>query len=151
MTRRSDRDLPPLSRINNPYYTWRHLPIVLVIVSAAAFGIFNYQKINHSVVNSCLYALRVHPLAREKLGDEIYFRDRIPWIWGSIDSLHGEVDVTFGVKGKSGKGVMRFRCVRSRGDEFFHTEVWTLNTEDGRAYDLMEAESDPMEGVASIG
>jgi hypothetical protein len=32
--------------------------------------------------------------------------------------LHGLVDVTFGVKGKSGKGVMQFRCVRGPREEF---------------------------------
>lgn len=118
MSRRSDRELPALNTINNPFRIWRHLPILIIVIGASAAGIFNYQKVNHSVVNSSLFALRMNPVARERLGDEIYFRDRIPWISGTIDSLHGEVDVKFGVKGKSGKGVMRFRCVREPKTEF---------------------------------
>jgi cytochrome c oxidase assembly factor 1 len=138
-------------------------------MGASAAGIFNYQKLNHSVVNASLYALRMNQIARERLGDEIYFRDRIPWIFGTIDTLHGLVDVQFGVKGKSGKGVMQFRCVRNTGDEFvslsnyyacahgveliwcdtqFRTEVWTLEMETGEKIDLLAtASSDPMAGV----
>jgi hypothetical protein len=54
----------------------------------------------------------VNPLAREALGDEIYFRDRIPWIWGSIDQWHGRIDVHFGVKGTRQAGIMRFKSER---------------------------------------
>ena len=43
-------------------------------------GIFNYQKSSSSVVNSTLYALRTSTKAREVLGDEIYFAQKIPWI-----------------------------------------------------------------------
>ena len=64
--------------------------------------------------NSSLYALRVNPTAREVLGDEIYFKHQIPWIWGSIDQLHGRIDVEFSVKGTGGWGVMRFKSVRKR-------------------------------------
>jgi cytochrome c oxidase assembly factor 1 len=94
------------------------VPIVLVIIIAGGAGIFNYEKINNSVVSSSLYALRVHPEAREVLGDEIYFAHRIPWISGTIDPMHGEIDVSFGVKGSKGTGVMRFRAIRPRKDEF---------------------------------
>jgi cytochrome c oxidase assembly factor 1 len=118
LTRRADRALPPLSRINNPFYTWRHLPIVVAVMGLGAAAIFNYEKLNHSVVTSSLYALRIHPVARNVLGDEVYFAQRVPWISGSIDQVHGEIDVRFGVKGTRRKGVMRFRATRGRGEEF---------------------------------
>jgi cytochrome c oxidase assembly factor 1 len=54
----------------------------------------------------------VNPQAREVLGDEIYFGHRMPWIWGTIDQMHGKIDVTFAVKGTRGKGQMRFASER---------------------------------------
>jgi cytochrome c oxidase assembly factor 1 len=93
------------------------VPVVLVILVAGGAGIFNYEKLNNSVVSSSLYALRVHPEARDALGDEIYFAHRIPWISGKIDPMHGEIDVSFAVKGSRGKGVMRFRAIRPRKDD----------------------------------
>jgi hypothetical protein len=46
------------------------------------------------------------------LGEEIYFASKMPWIWGTIDQLHGQIDVRFGVKGTKGKGEMRFKSER---------------------------------------
>jgi cytochrome c oxidase assembly factor 1 len=97
---------------------------VLLVLVAGGAAIFNYEKLNHSVVSSSLYALRVHPRAREELGEEIYFAQRIPWIGGSIDPMHGVIDVRFGVKGKTGKGVMRFRALRVKKDDY--VSPWTL-------------------------
>lgn len=61
---------------------------------------------------STLYALRTSEVGRRELGDEIYFRDMWPWIWGEMNQLHGRVDITFGVKGTRGRGVMRFKSER---------------------------------------
>jgi cytochrome c oxidase assembly factor 1 len=118
LQRRAGRDLPELTHINNPWRTWRHMPLVAVILVAGGAAIMNYEKMNHSVVSSTMYALRVHPEARDKLGDEVYFAQRVPWIGGSIDQVHGVIDVNWGVKGKKTKGVMRFRATREKGDEF---------------------------------
>jgi cytochrome c oxidase assembly factor 1 len=92
--------------------------LVLLVLVAGGAAIFNYEKLSHSVVTSSLYALRVHARARGELGDEIYFAQRIPWISGSIDPMHGKIDVWFGVKGTKGKGVMRFRALRVRKDDY---------------------------------
>jgi cytochrome c oxidase assembly factor 1 len=123
LSRRADRALPALASINNPWHTWRHAPLVAVLLLVGGAAVFNYEKLNHSVVGSSLYALRVHPRSREVLGDEVYFAQRIPWIWGSIDPMHGCIDVRFGVKGSRRKGMMRFRAVRGKGDEFV-SFVW---------------------------
>lgn len=110
MYRRADRALPD---IPTSYGRWvKTLPIFLAILGASTLAIFNYQKASSSIVNSTLYALRTSPRAREVLGDEIYFRDKFPWIWGEMNQLHGRIDIGFGVKGKKGKGWMRFRSVR---------------------------------------
>lgn len=110
MSRRPDRALPS---IQSSARLWlRTLPIFLAILTVSTLAIFNYQKASSSIVNSTLYALRTSEAGRRELGDEIYFRDKFPWIWGEMNQLHGRVDVTFGVKGTKGRGVMRFRSVR---------------------------------------
>ena len=110
MTRRPDRELP---EIPSSYSRWlKTLPIFLAILGASTLAIFNYQKASSSIVNATLYALRTSPRAREVLGDEIYFRDKFPWIWGEMNQLHGRIDIKFGVKGNKAKGRMRFKSVR---------------------------------------
>ncbi|QDS76591.1 hypothetical protein FKW77_007456 [Venturia effusa] len=136
MTRRSDRALPSIP-ITNTRQVLKSLPIFLIVLGASALAIFNYQKSSSSVVSSSLYALRVNPAAREALGNEIYFRDKFPWIFGTIDQLHGKIDIHFGVKGTKRTGVMRFVSERQKGMEFFQTMEWTLTTDDGKVIDLM--------------
>ena len=110
MSRRPDRALPA---IPSSSLRWaKTLPLFLAILTVSTLAIFNYQKASSSIVNSTLYALRTSPRARELLGDEIYFRDKIPWIWGEMNQLHGRIDIGFGVKGTRSKGWMRFRSVR---------------------------------------
>ncbi|MCJ1238729.1 hypothetical protein MMC14_006720 [Varicellaria rhodocarpa] len=139
MDRRSDRELPPLPR---PFIqNWaRTLPIFFLVIIASTLAIFNYQKASSSVVNATMYALRTSPKAREVLGDEIYFRDRMPWIWGELNQLHGRIDIQFGVKGKAAKGWMRFRSTRRGRKGFFETQEWSLETEDGKVIRLLEEE-----------
>ena len=111
LERRGDRELPPL-----PVSTFRRwattLPLFLAIIAASSAAIFNYQKSSSSVVGSTLYSLRTSQQAREILGDEIYFRDRFPWIWGELNQLHGRIDIGYGVKGTKGSGYMRFKSLR---------------------------------------
>lgn len=110
MSRRSDRALPEI--ISSSRLWLRTLPIFIVILTASSLAIFNYQKASSSIVNSTLYALRTSEDGRRLLGEEIYFRDKFPWIWGEMNQLHGRVDILFGVKGTKGKGMMRFHSVR---------------------------------------
>lgn len=117
LERRSDRDLPDLStQRSSPLL--RSIPLFLIIIAASTAAIFNYQKSSSSVVQSTLYALRVSRTAKEVLGEEIYFAGKVPWIWGSIDQLHGRVDISFKVKGTKGAGMMRFRSERKPSKGF---------------------------------
>ena len=110
MSRRADRALPEI--VSSSRVWLRTLPPFLVLITASALAIFNYQKSSSSVVNATLYALRTSEEGRKLLGDEIYFRDRFPWIWGEMNQLHGRIDISFGVKGTKGKGIMRFKSIR---------------------------------------
>jgi cytochrome c oxidase assembly factor 1 len=109
MTRRSDRALPSIAP---KHHLLKTFPLFLLLVGGGTLAIFNYQKSSSSVVTSSLYALRVNEKAREVLGEEIYFANKMPWIWGTIDQMHGRIDIRFGVKGTRGRGEMWFKSVR---------------------------------------
>lgn len=109
MERRSDRELPPLPNLNRWFKTF---PIFVAIMIGSTLAIFNYEKSTSSIVSATLYALRTSDTGREVLGENIYFRDRFPWIWGKINQLHGNIDIRFAVKGTKGEGMMRFRSIR---------------------------------------
>ncbi|KAK0647588.1 Cytochrome c oxidase assembly factor 1 [Lasiodiplodia hormozganensis] len=147
MTRRADRELPSVS--TNSWRWTLTLPLFGVILAGSTAAIFNYQKQSSSVVESTMYALRTHPAAREALGGEIYFASRMPWISGTIDQLHGRIDISYGVKGRSGKGVMRFRSERLKRMGYFETLEWSLKTDDGKTIQLLDVNGpDPFRRTA---
>ncbi|TQB67751.1 hypothetical protein MPDQ_004816 [Monascus purpureus] len=139
MERRADRELPSV----NTNRGWlRTLPIFAVVVGAAMLGIFNYQKSSSSVVSGTLYALRTSPRAREILGDEIYFAQKMPWISGEMNQLHGRIDISFWVKGT--KGIALVPKAKYLG--LFRTQEWSLETEDGKVVQLLdESDGDPFQ------
>ncbi|EPS37142.1 hypothetical protein H072_9222 [Dactylellina haptotyla CBS 200.50] len=109
----------------------------------AANLLFNYQRSNSSVVSSTLYALRVNPDAREALGDEISFKAKtIPWIRGTMDQLHGKIDISYKVIGKRGEGTVHFTSVREggRGGKF-KTKRWALELPTGETRDLLVSDT----------
>ncbi|CUS07001.1 unnamed protein product [Tuber aestivum] len=133
--RRPDRQLPGPRK--TPIATLLTIPLFASILLLAAVGLFNYQKSSSSVVSSTLYALRVHPVARESLGDDISFKSRVPWIQGTMSQLRGDIDIAYSVKGTKGEGVMRFRSVRGRMG-LFETLDWSLVMRDGRRIGLLD-------------
>ncbi|PUU72855.1 cytochrome oxidase complex assembly protein 1-domain-containing protein [Tuber borchii] len=134
--RRPDRPLPDPTK--NPTKTLLTIPLFASILLLAAAGIFNYQKSSSSVVSSTLYALRVHPAARELLGEDISFKSRVPWIQGTMNQLRGDIDITYGVKGTKGEGVMHFRSVRRERMGLFETLDWSLVMRDGHKIVLLD-------------
>ena len=135
MERRPDRELPDIS---SPTRRWLlSAPLFLLICGLSAAAIFNYEKSSSSVVSATLYSLRTHPEGRALLGDEIYFRDRWPWVWGELNQVHGRINIGYGVKGTRAKGYMRFRAERKSRTGFFETREWSLELEDGRVVQLL--------------
>jgi cytochrome c oxidase assembly factor 1 len=128
------------------------IPIFLVVLISSTLAIFNYQKSSSSVVSSTLYALRTSPSAREYLGDEIYFANKMPWIWGEMNQLHGRINIHFEVMGKKNKGTMKFTSHRKTRQGMFETTEWSLETyeldEQGKRkkIDLLD-EADPFKGI----
>ncbi|KAI1438614.1 DUF1783-domain-containing protein [Xylaria sp. CBS 124048] len=142
MERRSDRELP-----NIDGFRWsRTLPVFLALIAISSVAIFNYQKMSSPVVSSTLYALRTNQRARELLGDEIYFKNQIPWISGELNQMRGRIDIRFAVKGTRTTGVMRFASVRPSPRAMFETTEWSLETADGTFVDLLDA-GDPFKAI----
>lgn len=128
-----------LADIDQVRFRWgRTLPIFVALVTACAVAIFNYQKMSSPVIASTLYALRVNSRARALLGDEIYFRQQIPWIHGEMNQLRGRIDIWFDVKGSKGTATMRFASNRKTPRGTFETTEWSLKTADGEFLDLLE-------------
>ncbi|KAL8914798.1 MAG: hypothetical protein Q9171_000634 [Xanthocarpia ochracea] len=147
LTRRSDRALPELPSSRKVWL--RTLPVFLCIITVSTLAIFNYQKASSSIVNATLYALRTSEAGKRELGENVYFRDKFPWIWGEMNQLHGRIDISFGVKGTKGRGVMRFKSVRKTRMGFFETQEWSLEMEDGRKLQLLnEVRDDPFKNTA---
>jgi len=71
--------------------------------------------VNSPITTATLYALRTNREARDVLGDEVYFASKWAWIWGKINLVQGNVDVSFKVKGTKERGVMRFVAKRLGG------------------------------------
>jgi len=124
----------------------RTLPLFLFVVVGSTLAIFNYQKGSSSVVSSTMYSLRTSPKAREYLGDEIYFANKMPWIWGEMNQLHGRIDISFKVKGTKAQGMMRFKAVRATRRGAFETHEWSLTTDDGTKIGLLD-DQDPFTGM----
>ncbi|KAL5612245.1 hypothetical protein BROUX41_000214 [Berkeleyomyces rouxiae] len=144
MERRADRELPDVRSIQ---FSWfRSLPIFVGLIALCSAAIFNYQKMTSSVTNSTLYALRTSPRARAILGNEIYFKQRIPWISGEMNQLHGRINISFGVKGDKGEAVMTFASYRYTDRGQFETTEWSLTTPDGKRIDLLDG-GDPMGSI----
>ena len=118
----------------------------MAIVAACSVAIFNYQKLSSPVVSSTLYALRHSQKARDYLGDEIYFKNQIPWIGGELNQLHGRIDIKFAVKGTRNTGTMTFASNRPTPRSLFETTEWSLETTDGRKIDLLEG-TDPFKAI----
>lgn len=111
LERRANRALPPPE---NPWGVWlRTFPLFVIVMTISALTLFNYEKSSSSVVNATLYALRHSEEGRRELGNEIYFRDKFPWIWGEMNQLHGRINICYGVKGTKASGLMRFRSTRA--------------------------------------
>ncbi|KAK8202787.1 cytochrome oxidase complex assembly protein 1-domain-containing protein [Phyllosticta capitalensis] len=140
LTRRADRALPAVQS-RRWMYT---LPLFALVVGGSTLAIFNYQKQTSSVVEATLYALRTNARVRDVLGPEIYFASQVPWIWGTIDQVHGKVDIEYRVKGKRQAGKVRFVSLRKSKRGFFETVEWSLTTDDGQTLQLYDpSQPDP--------
>jgi len=66
----------------------------------------------------------------------------VPWIYGTMDSLHGNIDIWYKVKGSKTSGKVFFRSAREGGRMgVMRTTRWELELDDGTKDDLLVDES----------
>ncbi|KAF3907223.1 hypothetical protein ABW20_dc0101799 [Dactylellina cionopaga] len=136
LQRSSNRELPDVTP-KRSYLI--HIPLFLLSMYIAANLLFNYQRSSSSVVSSTLYALRVNSEARDVLGDEIAFKAKtIPWIHGTMDQMHGKIEISYKVKGTKGEGTVHFTSLREGGRAGkFKTKRWALELSGGESLNLL--------------
>lgn len=77
-------------------------------------------------------------MAKAELGPNIGFQSSWPWIWGPLNTVRGDIDVVFGVRGDSGAGKLRLKASRTLKLVPFDVHHFTLETADGTVLDLMK-------------
>ncbi|EGW35643.1 uncharacterized protein SPAPADRAFT_58851 [Spathaspora passalidarum NRRL Y-27907] len=128
-----DRPLPdPFEKKRqNRRYFW----VYFVGVSLMCGLIFNYEKTGSPIITSTFYFLRRSSIARTHLGDEISYTSRWPWIVGPLNTVKGNIDIKFGVKGEKGTGEIRLRATRPNKAVPFEIGEFSLVVDD-QVYDL---------------
>lgn len=133
-----DRELPDpfAAKKQNRLYFWAY---GLGVLASCAI-IFNYEKTRSPIINSVLYCLRRSNTCSALLGPNINFRNSWPWIWGTLSTAQGNIDIAFDVKGDRGPGTLRLRAARQNRMHPFDIYEWTLEV-DGTTVDLLKDES----------
>jgi len=84
----------------------------------------NQEKLSSSIVRQILRNVRDNPELKELLGDAIrpeptWILNGNPWINGKINTLQGNIDLSFCLKGQKGRGTLYFTSVRkAKGEPF---------------------------------
>lgn len=130
-----DRELPDpfADKKQNRRYFWIYSVGVFVLCAV----IFNYEKTRSPIINSVLYCLRRSEAAKSQLGANIGFSSSWPWVWGPLNTVKGNIDVEFGVKGEKGQAKLRLKATRTLRLVPFDIHHFTLETADG-VIDLMK-------------
>lgn len=128
-----DKELPDpfADKRTNRRYFW----VYAVGVTVSCAVIFNYEKTRSPIINSVMYCLRRSERAKTPLGANISFNSSWPWIWGTLNTVQGNIDVTFDVKGDAGRGTVKLKANRSSKYVPFDIQHFIL-VADGREIDL---------------
>lgn len=129
-----ERELPDpfKKKKQNRRYFWAYA----VGTTISCIIIFNYEKTRSPIVNSVLYCLRRSDHAKAALGPNIGFASLWPWISGPLNTVKGNIDITFSVKGDDGVGKLHLHATRTSKLVPFDIHAWTLETSDGKVIDL---------------
>ncbi|PVH18333.1 uncharacterized protein CXQ87_001256 [Candidozyma duobushaemuli] len=129
-----ERELPDpfKKKKQNRRYFWAYA----VGTTLSCVLIFNYEKTRSPIVNSVLYCLRRSEHAKAALGPNIGFASSWPWIWGTLNTVKGNIDITFQVKGDTGGGNLHLNATRLSKLVPFDIHAWTLETDSGEVIDL---------------
>ncbi|KAG7191324.1 uncharacterized protein KQ657_003565 [Scheffersomyces spartinae] len=128
-----DRELPDpfAKKRQNRRYFWAYAIGVTILCGI----IFNYEKTRSPIINSTMYFLRRSAVAKDQLGDHIDFKTSWPWIWGKLNTVQGDINIHFDVKGDKGLGELRLKAHRESSRHPFIIEQFVL-AKDGIDHDL---------------
>lgn len=130
-----DRDLPdPFVRQkqNRWYFACYGLGVV---VSCAV--IFNFEKTQSPIITSCFFFMRRLAHVRSAIGDDIEYGLPFPWISGPLNTVKGDVDIAFDVKGSNGRGTVMLKASRALKSEPFKVHHFRLEMHNsGEVVDL---------------
>lgn len=129
-----DRELPDpfAKKKQNRRLFW----VYAVGTTLACAFVFNYEKTSSPIINSVFYVLRRSDEVKQKLGANISYSSPYPWIYGPLNTVRGEIDISFGVKGDKDSGTLRLKATRESKMFPFDIHRWTLTTTDGHVIDL---------------
>ncbi|CAH6721599.1 cytochrome c oxidase assembly factor 1 [[Candida] jaroonii] len=130
-----DRELPDPFKFKKTNRKYFFAYGIGVIVSCVV--IFNYEKTTSPILNSVFYFLRRNPSVLDKLGENISYKYSWPWISGELNTVKGEIDISFDIKGDKNAGKLHFKASRSSKLVPFTIHHWFLEV-DGQKIDLKE-------------
>lgn len=154
MTRFASTDTanPPIQQHDKPLRIDRELPdprtdrtkmaagffLFSGIMVTALAVIFNYEKTENPIISTTLYQLRRSDLTRNLLGENIEFDGMIPWVYGKLNPVAGQVNIRFYIKGDKNKsGEIKLVADRANRNQEFLIHEWSL-TVDGKQVDLLD-------------
>ncbi|RKP11125.1 cytochrome oxidase complex assembly protein 1-domain-containing protein [Thamnocephalis sphaerospora] len=118
-----------------------------VVVWKVCLGLaFNQQRLNSSVMSGALFAVQHDPAVIAVLGEGVQLAKQYAWlprpfVLGTVNQLHGVVDIRFNVAGNRGNGVVHFRSTRAYKTANWTTDLFHLQLENGQKIELPSAEA----------
>lgn len=128
-----DRELPDpfVRQKQNRYY----FIVYGIGVTVSCIITFNYEKTRSPITSSTLFFLRRAEISKTLLGNGIDYASSWPWISGPLNTVKGDIDISFAVKGDKNDGTVRLKATRENRTHPFVIHHFVLDVE-GKEYDL---------------
>lgn len=133
-----DRELP--DPFVKKYENYKYFVGYGIGVIISCIIIFNYEKTTSPILNSVFYFLRRSPKVTDRLGDDIKYNRSWPWISGELNTVKGDIDIHFDIKGDKDTGTLYFKASRENKRLPFVIHHWYLVI-DKEIIDLKESDS----------
>ncbi|CCK72839.1 Coa1p KNAG_0L02220 [Huiozyma naganishii CBS 8797] len=137
---RVDRELP--NPLKDRYkLRWGFFGFSALMVASLAM-IFNYEKVENPIIDNTLYQLRRSGATRALLGQDIQFAGVVPWVYGKLHPVAGEIDIKFYIRGDkpNAVGVVKLVADRQNRNQEFLIHEWSLTVGDQQV-DLLSENS----------
>lgn len=133
-----NRELP--DPFKSKYENTKYFVTYGIGVLVSCIVIFNYEKTTSPILNSVFYVLRRDPNVTELLGEDIKYKSSWPWISGELNTVTGDIDINFAVKGDKSSGQLYFKATRHSKQSPFRVLHWYLEMPNGDKIDLKKSD-----------